>query len=332
MKRILSLFLARNKEYYRDRASLIWSFVMPPLIIAVVALAFSRGDQPLFKVGILGDQAPAWELLQQPSIQLVYYNDQDKALQKVRYHQIDLLLDNAKQEFWANPNSQKSTVVEELLANQGITTWQKDEIIGDKIRYVDWAIPGIISMNLMFSSLFGIGYVIVRYRKNGVLKRLQASPIRPIEFLTAQVLSRLIIMILVSTLVFVVADFVLNFVMLGSYFDLFIVGVTGMLSLLSLGLIVASRLASEELANGILNMFAFPMMLLSEIWFSLDGAPEWMSGFSELLPLTHMVQAARAIMLDGASLVDVSDHLLILGIMTIVFMTISTSLFKWRES
>ncbi len=332
MKRILSLFLARNKEYYRDRASLIWSFVMPPLIIAVVALAFSRGDQPLFKVGILGDQTPAWELLQQPSIQLVYYNDQDKALQKVRYHQIDLLLDNAKQEFWANPNSQKSTVVEELLANQGITTWQKDEIIGDKIRYVDWAIPGIISMNLMFSSLFGIGYVIVRYRKNGVLKRLQASPIRPIEFLTAQVLSRLIIMILVSTLVFVVADFVLNFVMLGSYFDLFIVGVTGMLSLLSLGLIVASRLASEELANGILNMFAFPMMLLSEIWFSLDGAPEWMSGFSELLPLTHMVQAARAIMLDGASLVDVSDHLLILGIMTIVFMTISTSLFKWRES
>ena len=40
---------------------------------------------------------------------------------------------------------------------------------------------------MMFSCLFGVGYVIVRYRKSGVLKRLKATPLRAIEFLAAQV-------------------------------------------------------------------------------------------------------------------------------------------------
>ena len=46
---------------------------------------------------------------------------------------------------------------------------------GDAVRYVDWLFPGILGMNMMFSCLFGVGYVVVRYRKNGFLKRLRAS-------------------------------------------------------------------------------------------------------------------------------------------------------------
>ncbi|GAA6167170.1 ABC transporter permease [Sessilibacter corallicola] len=338
MKRILSLFLARNKEYYRDRASLIWSFVMPPLIIAVVALAFSRGEQPLFRLGVLGETtAEISQKIDQKGVQVIRYDDQEEALQKIKYHQIDLLIQPSTEQFWVNPISQKSDFVKTLFIDHasfesGTSNWQENTVSGNKVRYVDWAIPGIIGMNLMFSSLFGIGYVIVRYRKNGVLKRLQASPVRPIEFLTAQILSRLIIMIIVSAIVFMVANFILDFVMLGSYFNLFLVAVLGMLSLLSLGLIVASRLANEEFANGLLNFFAFPMMLLSEVWFSLDGAPQWMSTISSCLPLTHMVQSARAIMLDGAGLADISHHLLVLGLMTTVFMIIATSIFRWRES
>ena len=53
MKQLFALFIARNKEYYRDKASLAWSFIMPPLIIGAISLAFSGGDQALFKVGLL---------------------------------------------------------------------------------------------------------------------------------------------------------------------------------------------------------------------------------------------------------------------------------------
>jgi ABC-2 type transport system permease protein len=57
-------------------------------------------------------------------------------------------------------------------------------------------------MNVMFSSLWGVGWVVVRYRKNGVLRRLKATPLRPLEFLSAQVLSRLLVVMSTSALVF----------------------------------------------------------------------------------------------------------------------------------
>ncbi|WP_317930642.1 ABC transporter permease [Halioxenophilus sp. WMMB6] len=331
MQRILSLLIARNKEYYRDRASLMWSFVMPPLIIAIVALAFSRGDEAVFKVGVVTPDPALLEQVESfDAIQIIHYDELAPAITKVQYHQVDLLIND--NHYWINASSSKGKLLEQLLALKQSDQWQAQSIEGREVRYVDWAIPGIISMNLMFSSLFGVGYVIVRYRKNGVLKRLQASPVRPIEFLTAQVLSRFIINIGVCTLVFITADLVLDFVMLGSYLTLLLVAGLGILSLLSLGLIIASRLASEELANGLLNVFVFPMMLMSEVWFPLDGAPRWMVYFSDFLPLTHMVQAARAVMLDGATLMQVSNHLLILAGMTALFLLVSAALFRWRES
>lgn len=332
LKRLFSLFNARNKEYYRDRASLVWSFVMPPIIIGVVALAFSRGDETLFKVGTLNIDPSITATLNwdQPSIQVVPFTDADQAITKVQYHQLDLLL--GENQYWKNSDSLKGDVVEQLLGLQQQTQWQQQVISGRQIRYVDWVIPGIISMNMMFSSLFGVGYVIVRYRKNGVLKRIQASPVKPIEFLTAQVMSRFMINICVCAIVFIVANWFLDFVMLGSYLLLSLSAALGILALLSMGLIVAARLSSEELANGLLNLFVFPMMLLSEVWFSLDGAPQWMVTASQVLPLTHMVQAARAVMLDGAGLADISHHLLILMAMSALFLSLSAWLFRWRES
>jgi len=55
-------------------------------------------------------------------------------------------------------------------------------------------------MNMMFSGLFGIGYVIVRYRKNGVLQRLKAAPLSALEFISAQILSQMFIQLVTSLL------------------------------------------------------------------------------------------------------------------------------------
>jgi ABC-type multidrug transport system permease subunit len=73
------------------------------------------------------------------------------------------------------------------------------------------------------------------------------------------------------------------------------------------------------------------MLLLSELWFSLDDAPEWLQSLSQLLPLTHLVKAAREVMLEGAGINDVLPHLLILALMTVVFVTLAGALFRWHS-
>ena len=97
-----------------------------------------------------------------------------------------------------------------------------------------------------------------------------------------------------------------------------------------MGLLVASRSKSEELIGGLLNLTSWPMMLLSGVWFSLEGAPEPIKMFADLLPLTHLVSGAREIMTEGASLADISYHLGALSLMSILFLGLGAYLFSWN--
>jgi ABC-type multidrug transport system permease subunit len=186
-------------------------------------------------------------------------------------------------------------------------------------------------MNLMFGCLFGVGYVIVRYRKNGFLKRLKATPLRAIEFIIAQVLSRLILAISMAIFIYVGASFILETRMEGSYFTLLLVGILGATSLISLGLLIASRVSSEELAGGLLNLMTWPMMVLSGVFFSLEGSPQWIQTFANIFPLTHTLTAARAVMIDGATILEISYELSVLVATSIIFMIAGALLFKWQS-
>ena len=184
-------------------------------------------------------------------------------------------------------------------------------------------------MNMMFSALFGVGFVVVRYRKNGMLKRLKATPVTAFEYLGSQVASRIILIMVVTAFVFYGTNFFVDFVMNGSHFNLFLVFALGALSMISLGLIIAARITSEETAGGLLNLFSWPMMFFSGVWFSLEGAAPIMQTIAEIFPLTHVTAAARAIMIDGANLLDISYHLIILTSQSVVFLLFGAWFFKW---
>lgn len=333
LKRFFALFLCRNLEFLRDRSSLTWNLLFPLSLLGGFAIAFSGPELSFYKVGILGNGA-SWnssEFFKTHHIQFVPITDLSSALIKVQRHQLDMLLDTVGHRYWINEESPKSYLLERVL--RGTETWltlHKESVTGRPIRYVDWVMPGVLAMNMMFSCLFGVGYVIVRYRKNGMLKRLKATPLTPLEFLAAQVLSRLWLIVMSTVIVFMATDWLIGFPMFGSYFDLLLVCAVGALSLASLGMVVAARTTSEELAAGLLNMMSWPMTFLSGVWFSLEGVRPFLQKAAQFAPLTHIIDAARAIMLDGASLMDVSGHLLILLAMSVGCLALGAWLFRWE--
>jgi ABC-type multidrug transport system permease subunit len=262
-------------------------------------------------------------------IEFINYDNLGQAKLKLARHSLDILIDFNKQQYWVNEESPKSYLIEQIFLSQQ-RSFERLQSNGEAIRYVDWVLPGILAMNMMFSSLFGVGYAIVRYRKNSVLKRLKATPLSAFEFVSAQLLSRLFIVMFMSSVVYTGCNLFFDFYMLGSYFDLFIVGSLGAICLISLGLLVASRSKSEELIGGLLNLSAWPMMLLSGVWFSLEGSPQALQIFSNFMPLTHLVSGARAIITEGASLSDISFHLAVLALMSSIFLGLGSYLFSWN--
>jgi ABC-2 type transport system permease protein len=334
--RIYALFVARNTEFFRDRSALAWSVLLPILIVIGFAYAFTEENPEKFKVAIISasQSSPADDQFTSTRfVKFIEVDDIDPNLRKIERHQIDLLYDANTRKYWINQTSPNGYIVEKLLIAAFADSGQKlrqNLVQGDEVRYLDWVIPGVIAMNMMWGALFGIGYVIVRYRKMGVLKRLRATPVTPVEFLTAQIMSRLWLLLLVNTLIFIGMDYFVNFRMDGSYLDLFIVFTLGCICLICCGLVVAARISSEEVANGILNLFSWPMMFLSGIWFSLEGAHPWMQKLALFLPLTHVTEASREIMIDGAGLVQISDHLLVLGLSSVVLLLIGAKIFRWE--
>jgi ABC-type multidrug transport system permease subunit len=329
-RRFLAALQARNLEFLRDRTALGWNLIMPVFIVMGFAFAFTTGQEELYKVGLYGDPAQNHALdgfLATSYVDFIPVDDLKKMVDKVDRHQIDLLLDLRSDRYWVNSTSPKGYMLEQLLSPYEL---QRETLSGSEIRYVDWVIPGILGMNIMFSALFGVGYVIVRYRKNGVLKRLRATPLSAFEFISAQIVSRLLMIVTVTVLVYAGTDLVVDFRMVGSYWLLFLILILGALSMISVGLLVAARITSEEAANGLLNLISWPMMLLSGVWFSLEGSHPLVQNLALALPLTHMVEAARVVMIEGAGFKDVAPQLFILSLFTLCFVSIGSKTFRWE--
>jgi ABC-type multidrug transport system permease subunit len=335
MKKFLAILHARNMEFIRDKSSLGWNILFPLLLVVGFALIFSGEPRDLFKVGVLGDPSKLAgsdaAFFETQYIQFIPVDDQEKAIDKVEHFQLDMLVDlRSGRAYWINKNSPNGYVLERMLWGEGGKKYEKRVVEGREIRYVDWVVPGILAMNMMFSCLFGVGYVIVRYRKNGFLKRLKATPLSPFQFLLAQMTSRLLLIQTITVAVYAGCDYFIHFQMRGSYANLFLISLVGAICLISLGLLVAARLSSEELAGGLLNLITWPMMLLSGVWFSLEGTNPAVQKVSQALPLTHIVDGARAIMTEGAGLADIAPHLLVLLLMSAAFLAIGSLIFRWE--
>ena len=339
-RRIYAIFRARNLEFVRDRSSMSWNIVLPVVLMFGLSFIFGGEGRTQYTVGVL-QSAEELDKEQHPFldtrfIRFVVVNDKEDGLRKIARHNLDLMVEfGTPSQYWVNPDSPKGYFVEFALLqsdNPSKYGMQKSRITGDAVRYVDWILPGILGMNMMFSCLFGVGYVVVRYRKNGFLKRLRATPLRSIEFVIAQVASRLMLIMLITTFVYAGTKYFLDTRMDGSYLTLFLVALVGAVALLSMGLLVAARVTSEELAGGLLNLFTWPMMLLSGVWFSLEGANTWVHHVANIFPLTHVLRSARAVMLDGATIFDVAPALLSLSLMSIVFLGLGAAMFRWRPN
>ncbi len=335
--RLAAMTWARTLEFLRDRSALSWNALVPVIMVAGIAWVFSGPGQPLFKVAVVADGpvAPALHpFLGTRQVRFYKEDDLDGAIRKVQRHRIDMLIDLRAQpgKYWVNEESPKGYVLERLIAGTDGPKLERQTATGADIRYVDWLVPGVLGMNMMFSCLFGIGYVIVRYRKSGYLKRLNATPLTALEFIVAQLISRLALILAITVTVFAGTNTFLHFRVEGSYLDLFIVTLIGAVSMIAMGLVISARVTSEELAGGLLNVLSWPMMVLSGVFFSVDGAPPILQKAADLFPLTHLLNAARAIMLDGATLADLVYPLSVLAGMAIVFLALGASVFRWRQS
>jgi ABC-type multidrug transport system permease subunit len=338
---LVELTLARLREFVREPEALFWSFFFPIIMSVAMAIAFpSSGSQPV-RVGVPPgkDSEPLRKILASEKSVIVREATPDEELRLLREGDVHVIVRPGNPPVYRfDPDREESRiarlVVDDVLKRAAgrREPWQarEDALAIPGSRYVDWLIPGIIALGIMNNSMWTIGFMTVQMRLRKLLKRLAASPMKKREFLLAQLLARLLFLGPEVAVPLIFAALVFDMPISGSVVAIAIVALIGALAFGSIGLLVGSRVRTLEAVSGLMNLIMVPMWVLSGVFFSSSNFPEGVQPLIRLLPLTAVVDALRAVVLEGATLGGIPFELATLAAWTIVPFSIGLRMFKWR--
>ena len=338
---IVELTLARVHEFVREPEAVFWAFVFPIVLSVVLAAAFpSRGVQPV-RVGIAPGAAAASirdRLAKTPGIVIRDIPDggAQRALREGDVHVIVVPTTPPTYQFDAARSESHTArlAVDDALkraagrADPWVAPEEAIDVPGS--RYVDWLIPGMVAMGIMSNSMWGVGFSIVQARMRKLLKRMVASPMRKHEFLLGQLLARLLFLPPEVGVPFAFGVIAFGMPMRGSLWAVAAVTLIGSVAFGALGLLLGSRARTLEAISGLMNIAMLPMWLVSGVFFPASNFPERLQPAIRALPLTALVDALRAIVLEGASLPAVRNQILVLSAWTIVPFILALRIFRWR--
>ncbi|MCH8102115.1 MAG: ABC transporter permease [Chloroflexi bacterium] len=206
-------------------------------------------------------------------------------------------------------------------------------IKGQDQGFKGFLVPGIAAMAIMQGGIFGVVFTLVRFRAQGVLRRLYATPISPAHFLVGQVITRLTISVLQTYILLAVGAVALGVTIGGSpgaWLSMTLLALMGGALFLSLGLAISGMAKTEEVAAPVSNIIALPMMFLSGVFFPVDSLPDTVSRVTQYLPLTFLADGMRAAALEGAGVTSLGPEFLGLAVWTALMFAIATRTFRWE--
>ncbi len=195
------------------------------------------------------------------------------------------------------------------------------------INYKDFVFPGIISMNVLFVSLF-FGVYIVWDRKLDFLKEVLVAPVSRTSVFLGKMLGGVTDGAIQTGLLLVVATtlFGFNISPLSALFA-FLIAVYLGACLVSIGLIIGANLSSPEGFNLVMTFVMWPMFLFSGSLFPTSNLPGWLDIVVKLNPLFYGVDALREVMV-GQGQYPVAVDLLVIGVTTLAAIVIGAWSFK----
>lgn len=357
---VWQLILTRVREFYREPAAVFWVYVFPILITFTLGLAFRAEPKEKHEVSIVKSDQSA-KLMEQ----LESDPENRFVVRAVSFEEARHLLRTGKTElvlipgdvpakdpglpvangpsqdsvtFWFDPRNQNSGLARVAIDDFLQRTQGRQDVFESKTRimdepggrYIDFLIPGLICMNLMGSGLWGVGFAIVDLRIRGLLKRLVATPMRRSDFMLATMISRMFFLIPELLIVIIFAWLVFGVQIYGNIWLVVGLILLGSFQFAGIGLLVASRARTIETVSGLMNLVMLPNWIFAGIFFSSSKFPELMQWFVQALPLTPLVDALRAVMLEEHGILDIAPQLIVISLWTLGSFALALRVFRWN--
>ena len=194
---------------------------------------------------------------------------------------------------------------------------------------VDVSVPAYIAMVIAVTGIMTLPINITTYREKKILKRFMATPIRTTDILISQIFVNIMFTVMGVIILILVGKLVFNMQIIGKLPAIILVFILSLISVFSIGFIIASVCSNARTATVVSNLIYFPMIFLTGATIPLELMPDYMVRISKLLPVSYVVSLQKGIWLGGG-LADYRADILILLSILIAGIVISVFTFKWE--
>lgn len=184
-----------------------------------------------------------------------------------------------------------------------------EDVSVKKTRYIDFLLPGIVGLALMQMAVFSVAFIFTDYKEKGILKRLIATPMKPSQFLTANVITRLMVALVQSAVLITVGILLYKTHIYGAWWLIALIATLGAIMFLGLGFAISGLAKTVDAVPAIANLIVFPMLFLGGTFFPIDTMPVWLQHVVQFLPLQYLTHSLREVMANGAGLGAVATDL-----------------------
>jgi len=194
---------------------------------------------------------------------------------------------------------------------------------------IDVSVPAYTAMIIATTGLVGLTITMAGYRENGVLRRLQTTPISPLIVLTAQVIVLFLMTTFGMFLLILAGKLVYHMRFDGHALSVLAGFVLSSLSFFALGFILAGLMPTARTAQVVGMVLLYPMLFLSGAGFPRELLPEAIKKISMYLPLTYVVNLLRGLWI-GEAWSQHSTEVIVLAVLLVVGVLISVKTFRWE--
>jgi ABC-2 type transport system permease protein len=195
-------------------------------------------------------------------------------------------------------------------------------------RSANLLIPGLIAILLTFSGTMLTAYAIVRERERGTLEQLMVTPVSAVGMILGKLAPYLILAFCQLVLVVFFMTTLFRVPIHGSVLLLAALSLIYLISLLSIGLMISARAATQIEATQALQGILLPSIMLSGYIFPLSSLPDPLRLLSNIIPATHFIAISRGIIIRGATFGDLIGEVAALLAISTVLLTASVLIFK----
>ena len=196
--------------------------------------------------------------------------------------------------------------------------FQVNKLYGN-ISYIDFLVPGILALVIVFSCMLGMGESIAGERERGELARLFMTPTSITTIVGGKILSKLVQETGRAIILIAVAIALFGILIAGSMILTLLLLMLVALCFVGMGMMLSARVSTQADYNQITQPITLPMMFLSGVFFPVETMPWIFQKLAYLIPLTYANDALRAVMLKGAGIGTIWPDVVVLLVFTVLF-------------